>query len=190
MKCTDFYEKEIELKRQAIGELANAVEAHGGKYEWCGEDGEFNGGADAPVVCALLDQGPTDVRIKSVCHDGDGWRITGEDCAEYGGDIDFDPNDFANAMQIQSVIEGIPETGGVRDVAGLYPTPVSYLCRDDLEYKGYDTARLTQDELMSIASKMGDYYLDCGYWDDLEDACDRLGIPCRGKEGTGKGGES
>lgn len=182
MKCTDFYEKEKELKRHAIGELANAIKAHGGKYEWCDEDGEFIEGVEAPIVCALLDQGPTDVKIKAIYYDEKGWYITGEDCAEYGGDVDFDPDDFANAVQIQNVIEEIPETDKVKDVADFHPAVVSYLCRDDLEYKGYDTTNLTQDKLESIASKMGDYYLDYSYWDDLENACDYLEIPRNDEE--------
>ena len=182
MKCTDFYEKEKELKRHAIGELANAIKAHGGKYEWCDEDGEFIEGVEAPIVCALLDQGPTDVKIKAIYYDEKGWYITGEDCAEYGGDVDIDPDDFANAVQIQNVIEEIPETDKVKDVADFRPAVVSYLCRDDLEYKGYDTTNLTQDKLESIASKMGDYYLDYSYWDDLENACDYLEIPRNDEE--------
>ena len=187
MKCTDFYEKEKELKRHAIDELAMAIKSHGGKYEWCDEDGEFIEGVEAPIICALLDQGPTDVKIKAIYYDEKGWYITGEDCAEFGGDVDFDPDDFANAVQIQNVIEAISTTNEVKDVTGLYPAVVSYLCLDDLEYKGYDTTNLTQQDLESVASKMGNYHLDYGYWDDLENACDFLKIPRKEGENDEEG---
>ena len=182
MKCTDFYEKEKELKRHAIDELAMAIKAHGGKYEWCDEDGEFIEGVEAPIICALLDQGPTDVKIKAIFYDEKGWYITGEDCAEFGGDVDFDPDDFANAVQIQNLIEAIPETDDVKDIAGLYAAAVVYLDVDDLKDHGYNTTNMTQSDLQEIASKMGGYYLDNGFWDDLDSACDYWEIPRKEEE--------
>ena len=181
MKCTDFFEKEKELKRTALRELAKAVKAHGGKYEWADEDGIPLDGSDMPCVCVFLDEeGPTDIIIHSVEHDENGyWTIEGETVDEfYSIEVTIeDPYDIANAYQIQSITENIPETDDVKDATVPQSQPVTWLSHDDLEQRDFDSTNITNEQLAQIASKMGDYYVDYSYWDDMEEACQYWDVP-------------
>ena len=60
--------------------------------------------------------------------------------------------------------------------------PVVTVCRDDLEDKGYDTENITDDQMESLASKMGNAYLDDGFFIDLEICADALNLPKKGEE--------
>lgn len=179
MKCTDFWERQKELKRFALRELQMAVEAHGGRYSWCDEEGEIPQDVEVPCICVFLDQGPTDVNIKEVVHDEKGWWISGESVDDYCPmDVTIDdPYDICDAHSIQSITEKIPETNEVEAVE--YPTPqaVAWLDREDLEMREFDGSKLTNEELAKIASKMGNYYLDYSYWDDMAEACRYYGVP-------------
>lgn len=58
--------------------------------------------------------------------------------------------------------------------------PISFLKREDLEEKGYDMTKVTDDDMETIASRMDKYYCE-GYCDsfgsDLVSAADYIGIP-------------
>ena len=190
MKCTDFYKREEELKRIAIHELRNAVNAHGGKFQWVeDEDGNITDGSERPCVCVLFDSGPEDVTISEVSYDDEnGWRFIGE-TTKWSEDVSFtDPFDICSAFHIQTVTEMIPETESVCDATEKQPQPVGWLSHEDLLQRGFDPSGVTNEQLQEIASRMGDTYLDYGYWDDMEEACSYLEIPT--KEETEKGGES
>lgn len=178
MKCTDFWQKERDLKKTAIEELDNALKAHKGRYSWCDDDGEIPEGVETPCICVFLDNvGPTDVNIKEVIHDKRGWWFSCEE-TEYGNDIEFqDPYDISCAFQIQAITELIPETKKVKSAEEVVPQTVSLLDREDLKQRGFDGSKLTNKELAEIAAKMNDYYLDYGFWDDMQEACIQLGIP-------------
>lgn len=179
MKHTEFYEQEKELKRIAIRELAKAVEAHGGRYEWCDEDGNFPEDAQPPYVCVFLDSGPTDVKIASVIHDDKGWYVSGESTDEYCPcDVTIDDlQDIVSASQIQNITEAIPATEEVDDATVLYPHIVVYVDGDDLKQRGFDGDNVTSEQLEEIASHMRNYYLDGEFYNDMEEACNVLDIP-------------
>lgn len=178
MKCTDFWEKEKELKRTALRELAEAIKAHGGRYAWCDEDGDIPEGIEAPCVCAFMDYGPTDINIKEVVHDEKGWWFSGETCDEYSSEVSFDePYDIVNVYQIQTITQKIPETDEVKDATVQQSQPVAWLSHDDLKMREFDPNKVDNETLAAIASKMGDYYLDGSYWDDMEEACRYWDVP-------------
>ena len=179
MKHTEFYEQEKELKRIAIRELAKAVEAHGGRYEWCDENGNFPEDAQPPYVCVFLDSGPTDVKIASVIHDDKGWYVSGESTDEYCPcDVTIDDlQDIVSASQIQNITEAIPATEEVDDATVLQPQAIGWLDGDDLEVRDFDSEKVTNEQLQQIASKMLDYYLDGEFYSIMEDACRELDIP-------------
>ena len=185
MKCTDFYDKEKELKRIALRELDEALKAYGGRFRWYTEDDEPIEGLEAPCVCVFMDYGPTDIIIKEAIHDEKGWWFSGQGTDEYASDITFDePYDISCAFQIQSITEKIPETEDVKSVEATEqeaekpkPQVIAELSREDLKVRGFDGSKLTNGELAQIASKMGDYYLDYSYWDDMENACIFYEVP-------------
>lgn len=178
MKCSDFWEKEKELKRTALLELAEAVKAYGGRYAWCDEDGNVPDGVEMPCVCVFMDYGPTDINIKEVIHDEKGWWFSGETRDEYSSEVSFDdPYDIVNVYLIQTITQKIPETDEVKDVTVQQSQVVSLLDQDDLKQRGFDGSHVTNEQLAEIASKMNNYYLDYSFWDDMESACKDCNIP-------------
>lgn len=180
MKCTDFYDKEKELKRIALRELDEALKAYGGRFSWYTEDDELINGLEAPCVCVFMDYGPTDIIIKEVIHDEKGWWFSGEGTDEYASDITFDdPYDISCAFQIQSITERIPETEEVKDATVRQDQPVMHLRHDDLKTRGFDASNVSNEQLARIAARMGDAYIDYdyGFWDDMEEACKYYDIP-------------
>lgn len=55
--------------------------------------------------------------------------------------------------------------------------PITSLSRIDLEWKGYDLTDVDDLTIEHLANKMGNAYLDSGYWEDLVALADYLGIP-------------
>lgn len=185
MKCTDFYDKEKELKRIALRELDEALKAYGGRFRWYTEDDEPIEGLEAPCVCVFMDYGPTDIIIKEAIHDEKGWWFSGETTDEYSSEITFDePYDIADAYAIQTITQKVPETDEVKDATVPQPQIVSLLDQDDLKQRGFDGSHITNEQLAEIASKMNNYYLDYSFWDDMELACKDYNVPRLNEEET------
>lgn len=56
--------------------------------------------------------------------------------------------------------------------------PVSSVCRDDLESKGFDVSDVTDSQMSELAAKLGDDYCEQLFWTSMEIiAEDRLKIP-------------
>ena len=179
MKHTDFNQQEIEFKKIAILELAKAVEAHGGRYEWCDEDGNLLEGATPPYVCVFLESGIAEVKIAEVIHDEKGWYVSGESTDEWRHcriTID-DLYDMINASQIQNITNAIPATDELCDATVLQPKAIGWLDGRDLKVRGFDPEKVTNEKLESVANQMLNSYLDFYFYDDMEEACCALGIP-------------
>ena len=58
---------------------------------------------------------------------------------------------------------------------------ISVLSREDLEELGYDTSNLSNDMMQKIANKLGDYYCDYAFLDDLISLANYFNIPKHGK---------
>lgn len=57
--------------------------------------------------------------------------------------------------------------------------PITSVCRDDLEEKGFDTSEVSDETMRRLASKMADDYLEQLYWISLEILAECLDIPQR-----------
>ena len=55
--------------------------------------------------------------------------------------------------------------------------PISFLHRDDIKHRGYDVSNIDNETMVQLANQMGDSYLACGFWEDLDYACEKLKIP-------------
>lgn len=55
--------------------------------------------------------------------------------------------------------------------------PISFLHRDDIKHRGYDVSNIDNETMVHLADQMDDSYLECGFWEDLDHACERLEIP-------------
>jgi len=47
---------------------------------------------------------------------------------------------------------------------------------DDLKDYGYDASTLTDDDMRKLAKKLSDMYVEYSFREDLEMACEKLGI--------------
>jgi acid phosphatase class B len=61
---------------------------------------------------------------------------------------------------------------------------IANLCRDDIKSRKYITKNIDDVMIKKIASKMFDYYLDNGYWEDMDSACEYYKIPKKKYETT------
>lgn len=77
---------------------------------------------------------------------------------------------------ILTITEAIPETDEVKDVSGVYPVPMTWVDRDDIEMQGYDTSEVTQETLGNIANHMAGAYLNYSFTEDLYNACKSYGL--------------
>lgn len=59
--------------------------------------------------------------------------------------------------------------------------PIACLTRDDLEGRGYDTSKFTDNQLARLASKMGDSYVENDFWLCLDSFADLYNIPRKDK---------
>ena len=55
--------------------------------------------------------------------------------------------------------------------------PITSVSRADLDYKGYDTKKITDENMKALAKKMSDTYLEGSFWIDLDYLADHLGFP-------------
>jgi DNA topoisomerase VI subunit A len=54
---------------------------------------------------------------------------------------------------------------------------ITSVSREDLEGQGYDTSKVSDDDMERLADKMADAYVQNSFWDDLEAIADDMGIP-------------
>lgn len=62
-------------------------------------------------------------------------------------------------------------------MTSLKPVPITYLSHEDLEEKGFDTSKMTQEELNDLASNMADLYMEGDYWPHLTGLAEEMGVP-------------
>ncbi len=62
--------------------------------------------------------------------------------------------------------------------------PIASVSRADLEDKGYDTSEVDDATMERLASKMGDAYVENGFWIDLPITADYLEIPKKEENGN------
>jgi len=99
--------------------------------------------------------------------EGEAQRYTPELFVETINDDDF--CDLINWVRVIDEDEGFFE--------------ISSLHRDDLEHIGYNTSRVDDSIMKTLASKLGSDYCDQLFWSSLPIIADYLGIPKRGGKG-------
>jgi hypothetical protein len=102
-----------------------------------------------------------DATIIRAWKEGDAKRYTPESFAELINDEDF--NEIENWVRV------------IDDDEGYFQ--ISCVHRDDLESIGYDTGRVDDSTMKTLASKLGDDYCDQLFWNSLPIIADHLGIP-------------
>ena len=169
MKHTTFENELKDIRRNAINELEKAVGAHKGNYSW--EVSERPKMKDGRTTSGIY------TRKKE---DGETYRFR---CTLFtsqnydDGTVFLNENVFVEEMPIEDIIaitEAIPETADVKDVSGVYPVPITWVDRNDIENIGYSGIGLTQELLQSVAEEMCESYLNSGYVDDLEYAYNKV----------------
>lgn len=62
-------------------------------------------------------------------------------------------------------------------MSNLQPVSITSLSAPDLEEMGFDTRKITQDQLEDLATRMSDVYVEHYYWDALSDIADFMELP-------------
>ena len=78
--------------------------------------------------------------------------------------------------EILRIIKHIPTTKDVKDVSGVYPVPVTWVDCDDIEMQGFNTDNMTQKDLEKLAERMCDIYNNGDFCSDLDLACKNCGL--------------
>lgn len=61
--------------------------------------------------------------------------------------------------------------------ASLQPVCITSLSSEDLAEGGFDTSRITQEQLDDLAKKMTDNYVDLIFWNDMVSIADMMDLP-------------
>lgn len=163
MKHSNFENELNEIRRRAINELKDAVEAHGGSVSL--EKHTLN-----PVLLRESRRLITKIFIK----ENEPSFVTY--FVDFKSETIKTKEDFC-IEDILAIIEAIPETDEVEDVSGAYPVPVTWVDRDDIESAGYDSEEVTQEQLGKIAERMGFGYVDSGeFYSSLSAVCGANGL--------------
>ena len=155
MKHTTFENELMEIRRRAVQELYEAIKAHNGEIDFTKFD-----------KCPILD-GEKVCVIRAF-----------DDLSFIDTEYSYLTTDDLTIEGILYIIGTIPETDEVKDVSGVYPVPVTWVDRDDIENEGFDTSDVTQDKLNRIAEIMQEYSCLPTQYDirtsDLYAACSKV----------------
>ena len=153
MKHTTFENELRDIRRRAVQELKEAIAAHNGRYDFT--QFEFTPIVDNEKVC--------EVRM-----------FTGEVFIETEGrHLDTEDLTIEDILQLTAFVA---ETDDVEDVIGVYPVPVTWVDRDDIEMQGFKTDGITQKDLEKLAERMCDIYNNGDFCSDLDLACEEYGL--------------
>ena len=153
MKHTTFENELRDIRRRAVQELKEAIAAHNGRYDFT--QFEFTPIVDNEKVC--------EVRM-----------FTGEVFIETEGrHLDTEDLTIEDILQLTAFVA---ETDDVEDVSGVYPVPVTWVDRDDIEMQGFNADGMTQKDLEKLAEEMCDIYNNGDFCSDLDLACEEYGL--------------
>jgi len=89
----------------------------------------------------------------------------------------YTPEDFAALINDEEFCDATNWVRVIDDDEGYFQ--ISSLHRDDLESIGYDTSRVDDSDMKTLAAKLGSDYCDQLFWDSLPIIADHLGIPLK-----------
>lgn len=153
MKHSNFENELNEIRRRAVQELKEAIAAHNGRYDFT--QFEFTPIVDNEKVCEAR-------------------MFTGEVFIETEErHLDTEDLTIEDILQLTAFVA---ETDDVEDVSGVYPVPVTWVDRDDIEMQGFYTDNMTQKDLEKVAERMCDIYNNGDFCSDLDLACKDCGL--------------
>jgi hypothetical protein len=154
MKHSNFENELNEIRRRAVQELKEALAAHNGRYDFT--QFEFTPIVDNEKVCEAR-------------------MFTGEVFIETEErHLDTEDLTIEDILQLTAFVA---ETDDVDDVSGVYPVPVTWVDRDDIESADFDASGITQDDLVKISEQMQNSYLYSGQFiEDVQYACKQCGL--------------
>jgi len=153
MKRSNFENELNEIRRRAVQELKEALAAHNGRYDFT--QFEFTPIVDNEKVCEAR-------------------MFTGEVFIETEErHLDTEDLTIEDILQLTAFVA---ETDDVEDVSGVYPVPVTWVDRDDIEMQGFNTDGMTQKDLEKLAERMCDIYNNGDFCSDLDLACKDCGL--------------
>ena len=159
MKHTTFENELNEIRRRAIQELKDTLNAWNGYYS-------FSTWKKKPMLRWGF--------VQKVFIDEKTIRII---CVNMQEEEKIGCIDRLNIEEILRITKNIPSTKEVKDVSGVYPVPVTWVDTDDIETNGFDSKGLTQEKLNEIAERMQMYYCgDAEFSSNLYDACIDLDV--------------
>ena len=153
MKHSNFENELNEIRRRAVQELKEALAAHNGRYDFT--QFEFTPIVDNEKVCEAR-------------------MFTGEVFIETEErHLDTEDLTIEDILQLTAFVA---ETDDVDDVSGVYPVPVTWIDRDDIEMQGFNADGMTQKDLEKLAEEMCDIYNNGDFCSDLDLACKSCGL--------------
>lgn len=153
MKHTTFENELKDIRRMAVQELKEALAAHNGRYDFT--QFEFTPIVDNEKVCEAR-------------------MFTGEVFIETEErHLDTEDLTIEDILQLTAFVA---ETDDVDDVSGVYPVPVTWIDRDDIEMQGFNADGMTQKDLEKLAERMCDIYNNGDFCSDLDLACKDCGL--------------
>lgn len=158
MKHTTFENELRDIRRRAVQELKEALAAHNGRYDYSQFD-------HLPKIGGL-----SKIEVKEAFLLGDLPTFETEERFITASDCDLSIED------IITLTDYIAETDEVEDVSGVYPVPVTWVDRDDIEMQGFNTDNMTQKDLEKLAERMCDIYNNGDFCSDLDLACKDCGL--------------
>ena len=83
--------------------------------------------------------------------------------------------EFIDALNDETINLVTHWVKAIDDNAGYYTIASVHV--DDLKESGFDVSNVTESDMMTLADKMNDNYLDWSFWDSLEIIAEDIGIP-------------
>jgi hypothetical protein len=87
----------------------------------------------------------------------------------------YEQAEFINALNDENINIDTHWVKMIDDHDGLYP--IAFLHADDLIHAGFDASNVMESDMLTLADKMNDDYLDWSFWDSLKIIADFIGIP-------------
>ena len=85
--------------------------------------------------------------------------------------------DFIEALNDEHINLNLNRVRMIDDNEGCYP--VAFIHMDDLKDGGFDTEKVSESDLLTLAEKLNDDYINWMFWDSLRTCADYVGIPRR-----------
>jgi hypothetical protein len=87
----------------------------------------------------------------------------------------YTQEEFIEAINDDAINSATHWVKMINDRDGLYS--IAFLHADDLKESGYDTSKVTESDMLKLADKLNNDYLESMFWESLKIFADHIGIP-------------